>query len=342
MFFYRSVVVLLLVLLSVHAVAGGPGRMSASAKGYQRKYDVPSPSPPRSTGHRFTPLSTDGLTSSGTNLSYFSVFDYGAVADGVTDNTAAFQNAINAVSAAGGGTLLCNRGHFLFKGSLNLLEGVTLEGTYSSAPSHPNKAAININTITGTVLMPTAGQGNASARSFITVLQDATVKGVVFYYPAQVGDQTPIPFPWTLDLVNNNAAVLDVETLNSFNFIRAVNAARHYIARVQGQPINIGIFIDSNYDIGRVENAHFNPWWSTTPAYLAWQLTYGRAFVIARSDWEYFFNTFALGYAIGYHFVESAVQGPLGGSCNGNFLGIGADAIQNASVRWTSRTHLAY
>ena len=33
---------------------------------------------------------------------------------------------------------------------------------------------------------------------------------------------------------------------------------------------------------------------------------YGRAFVFGRSDWEYVFNTFAFGYAIGYHFIERA------------------------------------
>jgi len=119
-----------------------------------------------------------------------------------------------------------------------------------------------------------------------------------------------------------------VECLNCWNFIRAVDSSRHYIARIQGQPINIGIFIDQTYDIGRVENVHFNPWYSVNKAYMTWQLTYGRAFVVARSDWEYFFNTFAFGYALGYHFIESQE-----GSCNGNFLGIGADMCVNASVQ---------
>jgi len=40
------------------------------------------------------------------------------------------------------------------------------------------------------------------------------------------------------------------------------------------------------------------------------------------------FDTFAFGYAIGYHFVKSDA-----GQCNGNFLGIGADMMANASVR---------
>jgi len=120
---------------------------------------------------------------------------------------------------------------------------------------------------------------------------------------------------------------MDVECLNCWNFVRAVNSARHYIARLQGQPINTGVFIDETYDIGRVENVHFNPWYSSHPAFMTWQLTHGRSFVIARSDWEYVYNTFSFGYSVGYHFIKSPA-----GSCNGNFLGIGADMAINASV----------
>ena len=33
--------------------------------------------------------------------------------------------------------------------------------------------------------------------------------------------------------------------------------------------------------------------------------SHGRAFVLGRSDWEYVFNTFAFGYAYGYHFLKT-------------------------------------
>ena len=49
--------------------------------------------------------------------------------------------------------------------------------------------------------------------------------------------------------------------------------------------------------------------------------------MFARTDWEYVFNTFAFGYAIGYHFVASPQ-----GSCNGNFLGIGMNCYCLAMI----------
>jgi len=149
------------------------------------------------------------------------------------------------------------------------------------------------------------------------------VKGVIIYHPNQAVTTTPIAFPWSISLNGDNTAVTDVELLNSYQGIKAVNAARHYIARIQGQPIKTGILVDQIYDIGRIENVHWNPWWSTQPTFYNWILANGEAFVFARSDWEYVFNTFAYGYKIGYHFND---QG--NGATNGNFLGIGADCTQ--------------
>ena len=190
------------------------------------------------------------------NWSIVDVYAFGAVGDGQTDNTAAFQSAIDSVASAGGGTVFANRGYFLFTGSITLPEGVTLEGTYAAVPSHPMSGLDSLPPVTGTLFMPTAGQGSEDGHPFITLQRDATVKGIVIYYPAQKPTAPPVPFPWTIDMVSDNSAVLDVECLNCWNFIRAVSSGRHYIARVQGQPINIGIFIDETYDIGRVENVH--------------------------------------------------------------------------------------
>ena len=75
------------------------------------------------------------------------------------------------------------------------------------------------------------------------------------------------------------------------------------------------------------QDVHWNPWFSDAPAYIAYQSVYGQGFVFARTDWEYVFNTFSFGMAVGYRFIESAE-----GSCNGNFVGIGADESHNASV----------
>jgi hypothetical protein len=96
---------------------------------------------------------------------------------------------------------------------------------------------------------------------------------------------------------------------------------------VQGQPLNIGLFVDEIYDIGRIEDVHWVPWYSQSAPLIYHQTTFGRGFVFGRTDWQYVLNTFAYGYAVGYHFVERPT-----GAAGGQFLGIGADAATNASV----------
>ena len=178
--------------------------------------------------------------------------------------------------------------------------------------------------------MPMYGQGLTNeSHSFITIGEDASLKGVVIYYPNQPCTNSIVrnKFPPSIYMNGQNAAIEDVELLNSYIGIWAVKAHRHYIARVQGQPINIGVYIDETYDIGRIEDVHFNPWFCNNIGYMYEQTQFGRSFVMGRSDWEYVFNTFSFAYSIAYHFIETQT-----GSMNGNFLGIGADYACNASI----------
>jgi len=57
-----------------------------------------------------------------------SVKDFGATGDGKTDDTAAFQRALDAAAQAGGGTVHAPRGNYFFAGHLSVPVAVTLEG----------------------------------------------------------------------------------------------------------------------------------------------------------------------------------------------------------------------
>jgi hypothetical protein len=153
------------------------------------------------------------------------------------------------------------------------------------------------------------------------------LKGVVRYYPKQDPEQEPKSYPWAIAMRGKNPAVLDVELLNPYNGIHAAQNERHLIRNVSGQPLHVGIWVDDIWDIGRIENVHFNPWWSMQPKLLDWQMRNGQAFVFGRSDWQYVLNTFCYGYWIGYRFIATQR-----GVCNGNFVGIGADDCYTALV----------
>ena len=178
--------------------------------------------------------------------SVVSVDDFGAKGDGVTDNTAAFQAAFSAVSS--GGIVFVPSGNWSFDSSLYLPKGVSLVGTFTTVPSHNIGQTGGILT-NGSLLFPRGGRGNASAPAFLNMVEDSSVRGFTFYYPEVDPTVYPVPYPYTIAMVGNNIAVQDVELLNSFNGISAVGAHRHYIARVQGQPVAVGILVDQTYDI---------------------------------------------------------------------------------------------
>lgn len=253
------------------------------------------------------------------------VSTFGARGDGHTDDTAAFQRALDA-AAAQHVSVTVGSGNYRFLGSLNVPDGVSLIGTWESVPAHNGLRDPGLPKPTdgGSTFLVEGGEGTETG-AFITLRTNSTLKGVVVYYPRQDPKAVPKPYPWAIAMRGKNPAVLECELLNPYNGIDASQNERHLIRDVSGQPLRRGISVDAIYDIGRIENVHFNPWWSVDPTLLDWQRTNGEAFIFRRTDWQYVLNTFAFGYGIGYHFMASDT-----GACNGNFLGIGADDCNNA------------
>jgi hypothetical protein len=252
------------------------------------------------------------------------VRDFGAKGDGTNDDTAAFQKALDAAGQAGGGTVLADRGNYFFAGHLTVPNAVTLQGLWKSVPSHLGFRDRNREKPTddGTTLLITENEGNEGGAPFIRLNDNSTLSGVVLYYPLQKSGAEPKAYPYAIATRGKNPAVLEVEMLNPYNGIDTSGSERHLLRDISGQPLRRGVYVDNILDIGRIENVHFNPWWSgagNSAAY-QWQMENGEAFVFGRSDWEYVLNTFCFGYKVGYKFIHTAR-----GECNGNFLGIGAD-----------------
>ncbi len=259
----------------------------------------------------------------------WNVMDFGATPGGEKDCTEAFQKALNAASAANGGTVTVPAGQYRFDGSLTIPNDVTLRGTFSYSPSHTGIRDEGMEKpVMGSVLEPYAEAGKEEGTPFITLHANSTVQGFCVHYPAQDPKAPqPTPYPWTIRMRENNPAVIDVELLNPYNAIDASENQRALIRNIHGQPIHIGIYVDKIYDIGRIENVHWNPWWTMgTPVY-QWQMEHGVGFIFGRTDWHYVVNTFCFGYNVGYKFIATK-----DGATNGNFLGIGADDCYTSLV----------
>ena len=243
---------------------------------------------------------------------FLNVLDFGAAGDGKADDTGAFQEALDSAGKRGG-VVYAPPGNYMFEGRLNVPISVTLMGSFNFAPAHTGIRDGGDNPKPGdfgTVFLVRSGRGTEEGEAFISLGTNSTLKGVCVYYPDQAPDRAPAPYPYCVSMRGSHPAIMDVELLNPYNGIDARENSRHYIARVYGQPLRRGIFVDRIYDIGRIEDVHFNPWWSLDPAVTRFMIGNGEAFILGRTDWEYMVNCFSFHYKTGYLCKDFGDMGP--------------------------------
>lgn len=227
--------------------------------------------------------------------------DFGIVGDGITDVTAALQEALVVIANVGGGSLFLPSGFYKVGGNLTIPAGVTLRGDWKKPqPGLP---------ITGTVLMAYAGRDNASAPSFITLTGSGGVNGIAVWYPEQLPTDIR-PYPITFG--NGGAATIENITLvNSwfgFSSYREGTAGRPFVRNIYGTPLKTGIEFDCIADIGRIESVHFSPaYWAgsglahapTAGEHESWIYNNGTGIILRRLDWSYSCYVMVEGYNIG-------------------------------------------
>ncbi len=279
-------------------------------------------------------------------LRYFDVRQapYGAIGDGKTDDTAAFQHALDAAANLPGLTKPTDPGHgglvfvpagtYLIAGTLDIPSYVTLVG---ETPA-PASTAIPWNPATGTVLLSTASAGKADGTPFLSMGLASNLEGVAIFYPKQTDTNPPVAYPWTIRGVQFPISLVNVTLVNSYLGVDVASSAsgRHFFRGVYGQPLNTGIYISKSLDTGRVENIHFTPIWhseETSPA-LAYQRSVGIGINSTRADWEIFQDIEVRGYAVGLLLGRSACAS-LCGVGNGQISDLTVDADVGIEVTGT-------
>ncbi len=299
---------------------------------------------------RRTAFTTAGLTMLGSSFaassqgadpatpgSAIDVRHFGAKGDGKTDDTAAFQAAIDAAHTAGGGSVFVPAGTYRIEGSLIIRRNVTLEGIFTAPPTIPWTAeSLGKGAPNGSVLLALSGKGDAGGTPFIQLDYNATLKGLAVFYPEQTDTNPPVAYPWTISSLltgADNCSIVDVLLVNPYQAVDfgGRHTGRHFIRNLNAAPLHRGLFIDHCLDVGRVENVHFWPFWGATGAAAEYRRKHGKAFIIGRSDWQHLTNCFCIDYETGFQFIPctSAVAAYQGGG-NAHIIGGGADGCNRA------------
>jgi len=74
------------------------------------------------------------------------------------------------------------------------------------------------------------------------------------------------------------------------------------------------LFVNQCYDVGRIENVHFWPFWDLDPNSPLWKYTkaHGTSFIFGRTDGQMVTNCFSIFYNVGMHFIRVPLPTPEG------------------------------
>lgn len=191
-----------------------------------------------------------------------SVKDFGAVGDATTDDTTAFQNAINYVNSLGGGTVFVPTARYKFTGVLELKANVSLVGT-QDGPFEPSGNFLT------TTKAPTLLITN-TATSFITqttgtgYVGNNTIKNLAFGYPSQIAATSAAAitvYPYTITLDQGGATIENCFFYNSYNGV-FVHNGKVRILNCNFGTLHYGITLDRAVDWVQIDNIQFCPYYT--------------------------------------------------------------------------------
>lgn len=226
---------------------------------------------------------------------------YSVASDGKTDDTQAFQKALDDVGAAGGGIVFVPTGKCMIKTHLKVPAGTSLVGVGRAPLAYTTKSPAS-------TLLAVEEVGSIEGTPFITLLgPNPTLEGITVFYPDQVIAEKPVPYSSTVRGDGDNVSVINVLLVNPYQGVDfATNSsARHFVRGLYGQPLFKGIWVDECYDIGRIQDVHFWPFWSQDKRIVDFTTTNATTFIFQRTDWEVVEDIFCWGYHVGFEFSGS-------------------------------------
>lgn len=170
------------------------------------------------------------------------VRDFGAVGDGVADDTVAIQNALAAISE--GGVVHVPAGAYVISDSLNVPHGGTLLGE-------------GVRWENGNTQLWILEDGFSP----VVLSHGASVKGMAIIYPNNMDNANPTPYPPSILLNGINPSVENISFNAAWIAISTPpgggNAGQGLFKELNGFVHHVGIHLDECRDVNRILDVHW-------------------------------------------------------------------------------------
>jgi hypothetical protein len=262
---------------------------------------------------------------------------HNAQGNGVTDDTAAFQSALAAAAANGGGTVFVPGGTYRLDGSLTIPGGVELRGIFDT----PNDTKVK-----GSLLNVHGGRNNAGGTPFIQLEAGSGVRGFTFHYPDQIYDSADtinygmVPYPFLIRGLGADIHVINLSATIPYQLLDLAThrCDRHFVDYVFATALKTGIHVGGGSVDGQLHNCQLNPSAFTHAGAFYDSIPFGTSDDIHKILWrdatpylfghmtgEILHQNFVFGGWRGFHLVAEGGEGP-----SGHCLGMGVDQCTNA------------
>jgi hypothetical protein len=227
--------------------------------------------------------------------------DFGAAGNGATNDAPALQAAINALGSAGGTIRLGPRTYRLASAVTISAGPIRLIG--QGYPEGGGPGSGTWLTVDQTGFFPITFSGVSARGSLVANLAVRQTHGA-----AQNASWAPTPYDWFFRVLDCLGGVeFENVMLSAINRgIQVKNSGRTDIRRLRGQVFTAGVDFDEIYDVVRIANLHFWPFWSANDHVVRWQQNNGDAMIFRRVDGVFVDQSFVLGHRSMFRFSSSA------------------------------------
>jgi hypothetical protein len=228
---------------------------------------------------------------------FFRPEDFGTPGVG-TDDAPLIQKAIKEAESSGGGIVLLSGRSYAIRSPLTLAGGgVILAGVGWGAGKlfpgswlhveRPDISAIKI-------------QGDLRNSC---ILRDFAIR---YDQPEGAPGWRPLESPYSVDInAVDDVLIQNILLFNVSRGIRGIRTGRLHIDKLFGQPLIVGIELAHIFDVPRINNVHFWPFWSQHESIYEFTTTTAVGIRSARCDNPHFSNLFFFKYLRGIYFTTS-------------------------------------